>query len=239
MLHYKGNASRIILRIHAPNGTMYQYQPTPDSVWKSFPLSEGNGKYKAEFFEGTTGSNSVTTVDTVEFNAAVSNTHMPFLMPNYYVNYTATSAAVTKAAEICAGKTEVEKVGAIYNWVITNIKYDYNKAASDLTGAYVPNLDALMRDKKGICFDYAAGMTAMLRSQGIPARLEVGWAGDEYHAWISAYTKETGWVNGWIRFSGNMWGAMEPTWAAVNGDDNKGFRDFVNNRSNYSTLFLY
>lgn len=38
----------------------------------------------------------------------------------------------------------------------------------------------------------SAVMTAMLRSQRIPTRLEVGYMGDVYHAWISIYTKETG-----------------------------------------------
>lgn len=42
----------------------------------------------------------------------------------------------------------------------------------------------------------------MLRSQRIPTRLEVGYMGDVYHAWISIYTKETGWVNGIIEFDG-------------------------------------
>jgi transglutaminase-like putative cysteine protease len=239
MIRYTGSNSRLVLQITAPNDTMYQYSPNPDNTWKSFPLSEGNGKYIVALFEGTTGTTAVTALDKVEFNARITNANMPFLMPNYYVNFASNSAVVTKASELCGGMTEVEKVAAIYNWVIENIEYDYAKAASNLTGTYVPDLAQLMKDKKGICFDFAAGMAAMLRSQGIPARLEVGWAGDEYHAWISVHTKEAGWVNGWIRFNGSQWVLMEPTWAAVNGDSRQGFRDFVNQRSNYTTLFLY
>ena len=94
-----------------------------------------------------------------------------------------------------------------------------------------------MRDKKGICFDYASLMTAMLRSQRIPAKLVIGYAGEEYHAWISVYTEETGWVNGIIRFDGTTWVRMDPTYAA--GNNEKNTLEYVNNSSNYNELFFY
>jgi len=43
-------------------------------------------------------------------------------------------------------------------------------------------------------------MSAMLRSQGIPTKLEVGYSGEAYHAWISTYIKESGWVDNIIKF---------------------------------------
>ena len=50
----------------------------------------------------------------------------------------------------------------------------------------------LLEKKSGICFDYAALMTGMLRSQGVPCKLVVGYAGTVYHAWISVWTAEHG-----------------------------------------------
>ena len=41
----------------------------------------------------------------------------------------------------------------------------------------LPSVDETLKTKKGICFDYAALMTAMLRSQGIPTKLEIGYQG--------------------------------------------------------------
>ena len=35
----------------------------------------------------------------------------------------------------------------------------------------------------------------MLRSQRIPAKLEIGYSGDIYHAWISVYIKDIGWID--------------------------------------------
>ena len=82
----------------------------------------------------------------------------------------------------------------VYEYVIKNIVYDDEKAATVKSG-YLPNVDDTLKTKKGICFDYAALMTAMLRSSGIPTRLDIGYATNIYHAWISTYLDEQGWVD--------------------------------------------
>lgn len=73
----------------------------------------------------------------------------------------------------------------------------------------------------------------MLRSQRIPTRLEVGYMGDVYHAWISIYTKETGWVNGIIEFDGKNWELMDPTFAS----SSKSPKNFTSKNSKYTTNF--
>ena len=61
----------------------------------------------------------------------------------------------------------MQKVEKIYSFVVDNITYDKQKAAT-VTSGYLPNLDAVLQSGTGICFDYSAVMTAMLRSQRIP-----------------------------------------------------------------------
>lgn len=87
----------------------------------------------------------------------------------------------------------------IYNFVIKNISYDEEKA-QNVSYGYLPNVDDTLASGTGICFDYAALMTAMLRSQNIPTKLEVGYSGDTYHAWISTYVDDKGWVDNIIEF---------------------------------------
>ena len=60
-------------------------------------------------------------------------------------------------------KTELKAVDAVYEYVTENLTYDDAKATR-LKSGYLPNLDDVLSKKKGICFDYAALMTAMLRS---------------------------------------------------------------------------
>jgi transglutaminase-like putative cysteine protease len=80
-------------------------------------------------------------------------------------------------------------------------------------------------------------MAAMLRSQQIPTRLEVGYAKDAYHAWVSVYTTETGWLNGLLEFNGNTWTLVDPTFGANNSESS--LKKFIGDGSNYTLQKLY
>jgi transglutaminase-like putative cysteine protease len=162
----------------------------------------------------------------------------PFIRPNQYVNYSSTSQAIIKAAELVRGKTTViDKTSAIYNFVIDNIEYDKEKATRVQMG-YLPDIDEVLRLGKGICFDYAAVMAAMLRSQNIPTRLVVGYTGDVLHAWIDVYSTQTGWVNRVIQFDGKGWKLMDPTFAS-SGNQSAEVMRFIGDGKNYVVKFLY
>ena len=77
----------------------------------------------------------------------------------------------------------------------------------------------------------------MLRSQRIPTKLEVGYSGDVYHAWISVWTKETGWIDRVIEFKGNKWTLIDPTLASNNSSDS--VRKYIGDGSNYTLKFVY
>ena len=78
-------------------------------------------------------------------------------------------------------------------------------------------------------------MATMLRSQNIPTRLEVGYMGDVYHAWISTYIKDIGWINGIIEFDGDSWNLMDPTFASTSSSPT----DFITENSKYITKYVY
>ncbi len=80
-------------------------------------------------------------------------------------------------------------------------------------------------------------MSAMLRSQRIPTKLDVGYSGEVYHAWISCYVDEVGWVDGIIKFDGRHWSLMDPTLAASNSAAN--VKKYVGDGSNYTTKYTY
>ena len=103
---------------------------------------------------------------------------------------------------------------------------------------YLPVLDQVLAEKKGICSDYAAVMTAMLRSQGIPCKLVVGYLKTESHAWISIWTEETGWVDGNIYFDGTSWKRMDPTVASSRGHTQSAV-DYIGNDANYTSNYYY
>ena len=131
----------------------------------------------------------------------------------------------------------LDKVAVVYDYVVDNFVYDDYKAATVKSG-YLPVLDTVLEEKKGICFDYASLMAGMLRSQGVPCKLIVGYAGSAYHAWISVWTEEFGWIDGAIYFDGTMWHRMDPTFAS-SGQRSEFIMDFINNDYNYSTKYSY
>ena len=132
--------------------------------------------------------------------------------------------------------TDLEVVENIYNYVTQNISYDTDKAESVSYG-YLPSVDETLASGTGICFDYAALMSALLRLQKIPTKLQVGYSGDAYHAWISTYVDDTGWVDNIIEFDGKSWQLMDPTLAANN--DEASVKEYVGDGSNYVVKYSY
>lgn len=80
-------------------------------------------------------------------------------------------------------------------------------------------------------------MAAMLRSQGIPTKLDIGYAGDAYHSWISTYVDDKGWIDNIIEFDGTSWELMDPTFAA--NSDNKSLKEAVGDGTNYVLKYTY
>ena len=215
--------------------TRYSYNLTPQE-WTVLPLSDGNGNYEAGIYINVVDK-KYATVMTGKFTAEMADEFAPFLRPNQYVNYTQATNAVNLGLEITAGiEDALHKVATVYDYVVSTLSYDYDRAATVKSG-YLPDLDSVLSEKKGICFDYAALMTAMLRSQEIPCKLVVGYAGKTYHAWISVWTEEEGWIDGAIFFDGSVWHRMDPTFASSGAGDPE-IQEFILN-GNYTVKYLY
>lgn len=216
--------------------TTYTYNLYPGE-WTVFPLSDGNGHYQFKVFQNVTGS-QYALILAEDCEVVLSDEFAPFLRPNQYVNYSASSIAVEKAAQLTAQITNpLEKVAAIYNYIVKTLSYDEQRAATVQSG-YIPNLDAVLTEKKGICFDYAALMTGMLRSQGIPCKMIFGYAGTVYHAWINVWTEDTGWVDGVIYFDGMSWQYLDPTFAS-SADQSPHIMEYIGDSSNYTEKYMY
>lgn len=226
---------RLKAQIAGP-ATTYTYD-LPAGMWVTFPLSDGNGDYKATVLENAGGSKYAAVVS-VSFKVTLTDEFAPFIRPNQYVDYGAAEKTVAKAAELAGTISDpLEKVGKIYDFVVKNLTYDTKKAATVQSG-YLPVLDDVLAAKKGICFDYAALMAGMLRSQGVPCKLVVGYAGKTYHAWINVWTEETGWVDGVIFFDGTTWQRMDPTFASSN-QGSEAILSYIGDGKNYTAKYMY
>lgn len=238
MVKYSGNKKdKIKILITSPNDVTYNYNAKNKGEYEAFVLSEGSGKYNIGVYKNITGT-EYSTLYTKEIKVSIEDELRPFLISSQYVNFDENDKAVKIAKEKTKGsKDELEKVSKIYNYVIKNISYD-NVEASSVESGYLPNINEVVKTKKGICFDYAALMTAMLRSVDVPTKLVIGYSGDAYHSWVNVYTKESGWVDKVIQFDGKKWTLMDPTFASALGSAKK-TADYIGDGSKYKVKYIY
>lgn len=236
MVRYIGKSNaKLKAQVIGPK-TTYTYNLVKGE-WSVLPLTDGNGKYQFKIFQNVSGSQYALVLG-ASTRVELVDEFAPFLRPNKYVDYGVSSNTVEKARELTKGiDAPLEKVGVVYDYVVKTLSYDKKKAATVKSG-YIPNLDEVLKEKKGICFDYAALMTGMLRSQGIPCKMVFGYAGNAYHAWISVWTEETGWVDGAIFFNGTSWQRIDPTFAS-SANRSEAIMKYIGNGKNYKEKYLY
>lgn len=181
------NDKRMKLRLVTEAGT-YTYELPTDGTYATYPLQMGDGDYTLTVYENAGGDRYASVYKTT-FSVQLQDEMLPYLYPNQYVDYTAEDLSVLKSFLLAeADKAASAKVKKLYQFVANNIAYDYDKAATVEAG-YLPDPDETLETGKGICFDYSALLATMLRVQGIPTRLVIGYVAPEglYHAWNTAY----------------------------------------------------
>ncbi len=159
-------------------------------------------------------TNVETEVKYLEYDLAASKfkKDIPVNLARYTAatRYWQTGGAVGEAAhKLVDDKAPViNNVKAIYEFVIEKLSYNKNKIKFNIRqGASA----ALANPSNAVCLEYADLMIAMLRSQGIPARMPIGYAysgslkessgvADSLHAWVEAYVPGIGWMS------------LDPTW---------------------------
>lgn len=216
------------------NGTVYSYFISPGES-AVIPFSSGSGNYQICCYQQIDGTQyAALFANTLE--VSLENEFLPFLYPNQYVNFSPESEASKLALSMVSEDTsDVDALQAIYDYVTENLTYDYDLADTVESG-YLPDVDATLESKKGICFDYAALTAAMLRSRDIPCKLQIGYSGTVKHAWVSVYIRSKGWVDKAVEFSGDSWSRMDPTFDS-NSDDEETIQQYIGNDDNYIVQF--
>lgn len=235
MVLYNGSADKAKLQIQYPDSTTYAYTLSV-GAYSAFPLSGGNGGYHINILEHAY-DNMYALAFSQDIDVTLSDELNPFLYPNQYVCFTSDSKALQLGIELSDNSSnDLDYVEQIYNYIIENITYD-DELAANIPTDYIPDIDRTLESGKGVCFDYASLMAALLRSQGIPTKLVVGYSGTVYHAWISVYLTESGWVDNIIEFDGKNWSLIDPTLAATNSSSS--VKKYIGDGSNYTVKYSY
>ena len=178
-------SKRLKLRI-AFGETMFTYDLNTEGAFEVFQLQMGSGTYTCSLYKNVKG-NQYSQEGQISFSATLEDEMAAYLCPNQYVNYTPDTPAIQKAEELCAGlDSQADKFAAIRGFVEQNFAYDFIRAVT-VQGGQMPDIDYCYENKMGICQDLSAMMAGMLRSQGVPARMMIGYADKQYHAWLNVY----------------------------------------------------
>ncbi len=183
----------LLLKIIKGSST-HTYYLNNQNEYEVFSFLDGNGKYDVKVYRQVKGA-QFTQVYAQKLDVKLEEADDPFLFPNQHVWYTADSRAVSLSLELCAdAQTDREKIDILSDYVMRALAYDHLKAKTVQSG-YIPDIDGVLADRKGICFDYSAVFACMLRVQNIPVKLVIGYADKYYHAWNSV------WIDGkWQRY---------------------------------------
>lgn len=228
------NSSRLKFQV-VKGERSYNYDLPGDGTPIICPINMGSGSYTFRIMQNTSGSSYVEVASTTA-DVALESEFAPFLVPNLFCDYTASSAAVAQARSLAAGaQNEGDVVRAVYDWMVDSITYDKGKAAelADATG-YVPSPDATLSSRDGICFDYASLAAAMFRSLGIPCQIITGYVSPDniYHAWNMIYI-DGRWVAAQITVNPDTWTRVDLTFAAA------GAGGTIGDGTSYTDRYVY
>ncbi len=188
----------------AEGADQYIYSKSALPDYESFPLQLGDGNYSVKFYENTVDTKYKVIYNKSAYVDVTSETDL-YLISNQQVKWTATDDAIVYAKSLINSQAVMkgvatlsnrQKLDVIYQYIIKNMTYDYEKIKT-LNSDYVPDIDVILAAKKGICFDYSVLFASMLRSQGIPSKLIKGYSTttDVYHAWNEVYlADEKRWI---------------------------------------------
>lgn len=196
-------------------GETRAYEMPLDGTEVAVPANMGDGTYEVSVMRNVHASEYVPILST-EAEVSLSDDDAPFLSPNLMCRFSEGSACVRKAREIAAScRGQGEFAGKALEFVMGAVEYDDAKAAAaGATKDYVPDPDATLASGRGICFDYASLLAAMLRSCGIPARIVVGnvLPSGELHAWVEARVDGT-WEGHGVSITPGEWSRIDVTFA--------------------------
>ena len=175
-------STKLKLRV-VVNGTTLDYDLPGTSEYIVVPLQMGSGYYLATLYENISGKKYME-AGSLGFSAWLAREDIAFLYPNQYVDYTPESAAVQESDSINAGKSDREIFNTTCKYIESGFVYDFIKSFTIKPGM-LPDIDGSFEKKMGVCQDLAAIVCCMLRTQGIPSRLVIGYADSSYHAWVT------------------------------------------------------
>jgi transglutaminase-like putative cysteine protease len=119
-----------------------------------------------------------------------------------------------------------DKASRIEAWLKSNLKYELGTPE---LSRFHPMDDFIFTQKRGHCERFAAAMATLLRLEGIPSRVVIGYvpnSRDWFTGWFNVRMKDAhAWAEGWFSESG--WVQFDATPRASQPSDDSTLRDWI------------
>lgn len=207
------------LEISGPNLIFAASQPTQVYIPQAavFETTDGAVRTGVELEKGAVytvvSRRPLTTAARLRATGDSSQTVTPPELAQRYTRLAAIPDRVSKlAAQLTQGQASTyDKVLAIEAWMADNTQYSLDipplPAGEDAVERF------LFVDRIGFCEQIASSLVVMLRSQGIPTRLAVGYTPGERNPFTGFYEVRARDAHAWaeVYFPGIGWQAFDPT----------------------------
>ena len=204
----KGQTRMFVLQ--GPDDTQAMFRVNKGDTIKA-ALVDGTGKYQYAIANHTNDGKSYRiqyknsfTVQSIDAELA------PYLVSTPWGDYENAPNATAKAEELWdSKKTQLENIKAITEWV-GDLKYDKSLKQGTVDVYIAP--DSVIENGGGVCNEMSKLLSAMLRSQGVPAYVQTGHnAGGNNHGWVMAWVELSTSVKDGITSSKGAWVLIEAT----------------------------
>ena len=204
----KGQTRVFVLQ--GPDDTQALFEVAKGDMIK-VALVNGTGKYQYAIANITNGGKSYRVQYKNSFTVQSIDAELaPYLVSTPYGDYENAPNATAKAEELWdSKKTQLENIEAIADWV-GDLKYD--KSLKQGTADVYVAPDSVIENGGGVCNEMSKLLTAMLRSQGVPAYFQGGHdARGNNHAWTMAWVELSASVKDGVTSSKGAWILIEAT----------------------------
>lgn len=225
------DGSRIKVYTNKKGSTEYHYTVWERDTLLYYPLQYGNGEYSIRVFrESKPNTSKYQSIFSQNVQVNTSNALNVFLQSNVNMMWNPDMRCIAFAKELTKGlSVDYDKANTVWKYIVSNFNYDYPLAVKIKENGtkynYAPNIELTYTVRKDICFGLTSLFNSMLRSVGVYAKMNHGYAklSSDYHAWSEVYFN-------------NVWNTIDVTF-----DISQNFRDkiVIREPSDYSVKYFY
>ena len=183
---YKLNDTGVVLIVNNSSDRLKEYKYILDAhESNTISLTEGAGTYSIKLHNVKSDGNSTgiitKTFENIEVILNKEDENSVFNKNTTLVNFKDNTEIID---EVFKDTNDVDEIYVYFE----NMGYNYelaDKISSGIITEYTVNISDTIREQRGICYDIATSMTAVLRYKGYKAQMVYGYVNNTYHAWVN------------------------------------------------------